>query len=165
MINITILTSENNTLVEHIVQYFTNYPDANICGVISNKENDIQKKLRRYRIPIKITNQYKEMDKFLTEINSHFVIMIDYNEKIPTNFCKKYILKLINFKKTNNGINVFYEKETFTPNNIIFKKEIDISNNTLTELNDKINDLAINFYPTLIENIIRDTYKKIYKNK
>ena len=165
MINLTILTSENNFIVENIIQYFQNYADAKISGVISNIDNNnIDKRLRRYKIPIKYTTQYKEMDKFLQETKSHYILIVDYNEKIPPNFCKKYIWRMYNFKKTEKGIIVYHEKELFDNQDIIFIKNIDnVEELSLDEINDEINNLAIRFYPSLIENIIREIHKKIYK--
>lgn len=161
MINIAILTSEENELTERIIQYYSNIPDAQISCVISNIENNEQKKLRRYKLDTRNTGRYKEIDKILTETDSHYIIASRYNEVIPKNFCKKYDWKIFNLKKTKNGIEMFYEKadrnKTIFLKDIITKEEISQS-----ELLDKINDLAYIYYPALVENIIRETHKKIY---
>ena len=163
MINIAILTSEDDDLTEYIVQYFHNYPDAQISCVISNIESDIHKRLRRYKLKSVTTGQYKEIDKILTETKSHFIVVSNYNEDIPPNFCKKYDWKIINLNKTETGINVFYEKKG--ENVIIFNKDVIIQEeHKEQELTDKKNEMSYSFYPTIIEKVIRETYKKIYKD-
>ena len=165
MINISILTSEDNILVEKLVQYFASVPDAQISCVISNVEDTkIHQRLRRYKIKSETTTQYKKIDQLLTNKNTHYVVLANYNEKVPPNFCKKYNWKLINLEETKNGIHIFYEKEI--DKKTIFEKEISLSKETLTTqfITEQIKEMSYNFYPSLIQNIIRETYKKIYKD-
>jgi len=170
MINITLLTSEDDiTLTKTIAEYFTNYPDVEIVSIISNKieNSEIILNFRRYIGLKKLhnTTQYKEIDKILTETNTHYIITSGYNEKIPPNFCKKYNWKIINLKKYDMGIEVFFEKEKINEKDIFFRKDIFINRNETineTEIQNRVDDMAINFYPTLIEKVIRETYKKLY---
>ena len=162
MINIALLTSEDNELTERLVQYFSNIPDTQISCIISNIESDIHKRLRRYKIPSKTSSQYKDIDKFLTETKSHYIIIANYNETIPPNFCKKYNWRLININKTNIGIEIYYDK--FENNKLIFKTNAFINDgDTQQIIDDKISELSYRYYPPIIENVIRETHKKIFK--
>ena len=146
MVNIAILTSKTS-LSEAIIQHFIN-TNVNISCVISNNTNSkIDNKFRRYKVKTHITNKYKEIDKILTETNTHFVILADYNEETPKNFTNKYKWKLINLKQENNEIIIFYVKSETTNEDIIFK----IKNNDSNK-----------FYPIIIEKIINETYSKIF---
>ena len=122
MINIAILTSEDNILTEKIIQYFNNLGDTQIPCVITNIDTNIDKRLRRYRIPVKTISLYKEMDKFLTETETHYIITVDYNEKLPPNFCLKYDWKIFNLIKNKNGIEINHIKEK--KDTIIFTKDL-----------------------------------------
>jgi len=168
MINIALLTSDLELdLTENIVQYFNDYPDAQISCIISNKKDSVIKnRLRRYKKKIFETDLYKNIDKILTETNSHYVVLSGYSDKIPPNFCKKYDWKIIDLKKNNRDISIFFVKENFNVKDVIFKKDLVIINKkeelSDDEIKSQVNDMAFNFYPVLIEKIIRETFKKIY---
>jgi len=163
MINIALLTSDLDLdLTEKIVSHFHNYPDAQISCVISNIKNSKTKKiLRRYKRNFFETDRYKEIDDILTKTKSHYIIMSGYSEKIPPNFSKKYEWRIINLIKSENKITILFEKNIYDDANIIFEKEIEINDEKY--IKSDIDNIAINFYPTLIEKIIRNTYKKLFK--
>jgi hypothetical protein len=147
MVNIAILTSEI-TLSEAIIQYFKN-SNVNISCIISNNsKSKIDNKFRRYKIKTFFTNKYKEIDQILTETNTHYIILADYNEDTPKNFTNKYKWKMINIKQVNDEIIIFYVKNNFSTEDIIFK----IKNNDINK-----------FYPIIIEKIINKTYSNIFK--
>lgn len=152
MINIAILTSEDNELTEKIIQYYNNYQDTQISCVISNDINStIDKRIRRYKVKTQKTPYYKEIDKILTETNTQYIICAHYNEQLPPNFCKKYNWKLINLDSTDNEIIIHYVNNN---NDIIFRK--DFENKFFT-----VDEMAQRFYPIVIEKVIRETHNKI----
>lgn len=168
MINIAILTSDLELdLTENVVQYFNEYPDAQISCIISNiKDSKTKNRLRRYKKKIYETQYYKEIDKILTDTNSHYIILSGFNEQIPKNFCKKYEFKIIDLKKNEKDFIVFYVKELFENRDIIFKKDVNIVNKNEKQnkydLKEDVDNMAFRFYPILIEKIIRETFKKLY---
>jgi formyltetrahydrofolate hydrolase len=147
MVNIAILTSEI-TLSEAIIQYFKNSNINISCIISNNSKSKIDNKFRRYKIKTFFTNKYKEIDQILTETNTHYIILADYNEDTPKNFTNKYKWKMINIKQVNDEIIIFYVKNNFSTEDIIFK----IKNNDINK-----------FYPIIIEKIINKTYSNIFK--
>jgi len=187
MINIALLTTYDNKLIEPFIQHFSQFENTQISCVISNKENNIDKKLRKYKIKSYITKIYKEIDKILTKHNIHYIILINYLDIIPPKFCQKYKYRLINshpsllpkyddknidivFKQIINnkdkisGISIHFV-DYGQPGKIIFQKEFKIGENMNWEkLKTKSFEITKIFYPILIEKIIRSTYKKLFKN-
>lgn len=189
-VNIAIFDSGEGINTENIVKYFEPFLDATVSCVITNKENaGVIKKLRRYRIPVYYTKWYKEMDQILTKHNVHYIVLSDYRDKIPPNFCKKYKNKMINIHPSllpnfggkgmygdkvhiavkNSGVNktgitIHLVNEEYNKGNIIFQKSIKITeNDTLEDIKSKVNELELKFYPVVIEKFIKGTYKMFYE--
>jgi len=146
MINIAILTSKTS-LSESIIQYFKN-SNVNISCVISNNsKTKIDNKFRRYKIKTYFTNKYKEIDQILTETKTHYIILAEYNENTPKNFTNKYKWKMINLKQDDNEMIIYYMKNDFSNEDIIFR----IKDNNSSK-----------FYPIVIEKVINETYSNIF---
>lgn len=189
MVNIAILTSSDNELTETIIQYFTPFKNASVSCVISNKDNNIYKRIRRYKIKSYTTKLYKKIDKLLTKHKIHYIVMVDYLDKIPPKFCKKYKYKILNyhpallpkysghnmygdiiFKSIKNnkdkitGISIYFLDEGYHTGRVIFQKEIKLDVDDNWEIiKTKTEELTKRFYPILIEKTIRETFNKLYK--
>lgn len=189
-INIAIFASGEGSNAENIIQYFEPFLDANVACVITNNENaGVIKRLRRYKIPIFCTKWYKEMDQILTQHKIHYIVLAGYLDKIPTNFCKKYNLKIINIhpallpkfggkgmygdnvhqavKKSGvdkSGISIHLVNEEYDKGQVFFQKSIKINDDdTWEDIKSKVHDLELKFYPIVIEKFIKGTYKSLYE--
>lgn len=191
-INIAIFASGEGTNAENIIQYFEPFLDANVACVITNNENaGVIKRLRRYKIPTFFTKWYKEIDQILTKHNIHYIVLAGYLDKIPVNFCKKYKFKIINIhpallpnfggkgmygdhvhravKKSGDdktGISIHFVNEDYDAGPVIFQKVITVrTEDTWEDIKSKVHDLEMKFYPSVIEKLIKGTYKYLYENK
>ncbi|NPV13104.1 MAG: phosphoribosylglycinamide formyltransferase [Ignavibacteria bacterium] len=189
-INIAIFASGEGSNAENIIQYFEPFLDANVACVISNKENvGVLKRLRRYKVPTYCTKWYKEMDRILTKHKVHYIVLDGYLDKIPINFCKKYMYKIINIhpallprfggkgmygdnvhqavKKSGvaeTGISIHIVNEEYNTGKIIFQKIIKIiPEDTWQDIKSKVHELELKFYPLVIEKFIKGTYKYLYE--
>lgn len=187
-VNIAIMTSVEESNTENIIQYFEPFLDVNVACVISNKENsDILKKIKKYKIKTYTTKWYKKINKILINNNVHYIVLSNYFDKIPPNFCEKYKWKIINIhpsllpkyenkygdhihqsvKKNGDnksGITIHFANNKYNSNSIIFQKEIKIDkNDTWQEIKSRVEDLEYKFYPKIIEKIIKETYEHLYK--
>jgi len=152
MVNIAILTSSENTLNEKIITHFQQFKNTDISCIITNKEdNKIFKKLRRYHIKEYVTHIYKDIDDILMQTNTNYIVLCDYDEKPPPNFCEKYYKKLIEIKQVDDEIIIKYINHNFNQNDIIFRIGI--------KKHENVEDLINRYYPIVIENLIRNTYE------
>jgi len=183
-VNIAILASDDGANTENIIQYFENYIDAEIVVTISNKEeSEVLKRIRRYRVPRFVTPIYKEIDAILTEKEVHYIIIDNWYEKLPPNFCKKYQNKILNIhpalkyieltndtlyqeiKKndTESGISIYLVNENVV-GNVVFHKKFDIyPEDTWEDIKAKTEDLSNRFYPAIVEKFIKGTYEQLYE--
>ena len=190
-INIAILASGEGTNAENIIQYFESYVDANISCVISDREANVTKRLRRYKVPTYTTKWYKEIDKILTEHNVHYIVLAGFLDKIPPKFCEKYKWKMINIhpallpkyggkgmygdkvhqlvknngdKKT--GITVHFVDAEYDRGLTVFQKEIRVrEEDSWQDIKRNVQEIEYKFYPAVIEKFIRGTYEHLYKKK
>lgn len=184
-VNIAILTSGKIESLENIIKYFESYLDVNISCIITNKDFNTNI-LNKYKIDIYKTQWYKEIDNIITNNNIHYIVCSDFSEILPPNFCKKYKNKIINLHKSllpkyqNLSDNDIYKNIKLNKDDIagisvhlvdidyigtiLFQKSIKIHNSyDVTDIKIKIEDLSLRFYPKIIENIIKGTYKYLYK--
>lgn len=184
-VNIAILTSGKIESLENIIKYFESYLDVNISCIITNKDFNTNI-LNKYKIDIYNTQWYKEIDNIITKNNIHYIVCSDFSEILPPNFCKKYKNKIINLHKSllpkyqnlsehdiyknvllnkddNFGISVHLVDVDYI-GTILFQKSIKIHTSyDVADIKNKIDELSLRFYPTIIENIIKGTYKYLYK--
>ena len=184
-VNIAILTSGKIESLENIIKYFESYLDVNISCIITNKDFNTNI-LNKYKIDIYKTQWYKEIDNIITNNNIHYIVCSDFSEILPPNFCKKYKNKIINLHKSllpkyqNLSDNDIYKNIKLNKDDIagisvhivdidyigtiLFQKSIKIHDSyDVTDIKIKIEDLSLRFYPKIIENIIKGTYKYLYK--
>ena len=184
-VKITILSSGEGELTEAVIQRFINYVDAEISCVIShNQSEQVLKRVRKYRVPRFSTTQYTEIDEILSNNNIHYIIVDNWHEKIPPNFCTKYENKIINvypallpkylnhvgdlyqdIKIANDketGISIYIVNEDF--GKLIFQKKIEIyPEDSAEDIESKTNDLLLRFYPPVIEKFIKGTFEYLYE--
>jgi len=191
IVNIAILTTENDETIETIIQHFEPFINANITCVITNSSGvTLSNKIRRYKTPIyKNITMYKQIDQILTHHNIHYIVLSNYLDKIPVNFCKKYQYKMINlqssllpigeglygeklFNSIKNsgsditGISVHFVEPEYNTGTIIFKKEIKIDDDdTVDDIRLKTKTLENQYYPIVIEKTIKGTYKQLYEKE
>lgn len=186
-INIAIMVSGEGVNAENLIQYFEPYLDANIACVITNEDAGVITRIRRYKIPTYTTEWYKEIDQIMTKYNIHYIVLAGYLDKIPPNFCKKYKYKMINIhpsllpkhsgvgmygdnvhksveKSGDNvtGISIHFVDPEYDHGEIIFQKEIKLNGENWEEIKSRVDDLEHKFYPTVIEKLIKGTYKYLY---
>jgi len=149
MVNVAILTTKHLDLTKLLINYFKKI-NINVSCVISNdlKTNNLDNKLRRYKVKTYNTDRYKEIDKLFTEHKINYIVLSDYNDIIPPNFAKKYKFKIINYKIENNELIFYYVNDKNNTNYIIFK----VTNYLIDS--DNFNDLLERYYPIIIEKII-----------
>lgn len=189
-INIAIMASGEGINAESIIQHFEPFLDANVACVITNNENaGVIKRLRRYKVPLYYTKWYKEIDQILTNHNVHYIVLAGYLDKLPVNFCKKYQYKIINIHPAllpkfggkgmfgdyvhqvvkrsgddKSGISIHFVNDEYDAGQIIFQKEIKIRpEDTWEHIKSMVHDLEIKFYPSVIEKLIKGTYKYLYE--
>lgn len=189
-INIAIMASGEGTNAENIIQYFQHYLDTKVVCLITNKKNaGVIKRIRKYKVPTYTTKWYKEMDKYFTEHNVHYIALAGYLDKIPKNFCNKYKNKILNIhpsllpkyggqgmygdnihklvhrnKDKKTGITVHIVNEHIDAGRILFQKEIHVDEGDRWEdIKSKVQDLEYKFYPKIIENFIKGTYSVLYE--
>jgi len=150
MVNIAIMTSDDNNLTEEIVKYFHNYQDAQISCVISNKDNSIiKKRLRRYKLKHFTTDRYKEIDKILQETETNYIMLSDFDQSIPTNFKKKYKYRIFDLQRDSETMSI----------NFVLSKKNEVIYSTENRSHITIEDLCYKFYPTIVENTIRTLHE------
>jgi folate-dependent phosphoribosylglycinamide formyltransferase PurN len=179
MVNLAILTTKGKN-TEAILEYFKDYIDVNISCVIVNDDNlEILKKIRKYKIPRYSTYLYKDIDKILTHHDIHYIIVDYWHEKIPINFCTKYKFKLLNIcpleyldnkesylsiiqSKKYFSLIIYYDDEFINDEYIIFKHNMKINDSSIDDINTKITNTENNYYPIIIEKIVRETFDKLF---
>lgn len=196
MINIAILASGNGDSTEKMLKYFNGNVNSNIrvVCVISNEDSNAIQRLKKCQRSPKytyftkhITDQYVEIDKILTENKVHYIVLDNYSDKIPINFCKKYQFRIMNIhysllpkyndlkgikiheqvkknKDEKTGFSVYFVNEMDTEGLTIFQKEVKIAeSDTVENIAHKVELLEEKFYPTIVEKTIMATYHKLFK--
>ena len=197
MINIAILTSDDGDCTEKIIQYFNEFDettktapfqDARISCIVTNNNPNIFKKLRRYKVEKYTTDKYIEIDEILTKHNIHYIVLSNYSDKIPPNFCNKYQYRIVNLHQSllpkysdkiginihesvkangenKTGISIHFVNQE--PNNItFFQKDVQIyPEETAEEIMHKVQILEHKYYPVIIEKLIRGTYNQLFEKK
>lgn len=176
-VNFAILVSGKGLNTENIIRYFHDYLDAEVSCIITNEnDSNLFNKIRRYKIDKYVTTIYKEIDKILIDKNINYIILDDWYEKIPPNFCKKYKYKIINLsttikeneyvisntdqiEKTKSGsLNIHFVDDVET--HTIFEKIYDIEKYDTTEMIEmKSRNIEDKYFPIVIENLIRSIHK------
>ena len=165
------------------------FQDARVSCVISNKENaGVLRRIRRYKVPKYFSDKYVEIDEILTKHEIHYVVLAGYLDKIPPNFCKKYQYRIINIhpsllpkyggkgmygmnvhnavknnNETETGITIHFVNEEFDSGMILFQHKIKIQpKDTAEDIRNAVQILEHDFYPTIIEKLIKGTYNQLF---
>lgn len=186
MINIAILLSGEGENAERIIQHFEQFADVRVNLVIMNKpEQPALLRLRRYNIQTEITDRYVEIDKFFTQNDIHYIILDNWSDKVPPNFCKKYQGRIINiyyslypkytgeayqgktFEAMLNdpdvGFSIYIVNTEYNNGFTLYTHKIKNIGYTEKDLKDKLTELGFYFYPRIIEKTIKVTNKHIVK--
>lgn len=176
-VNFAILVSGKGLNTENIIRYFHNYVDAEVSCIITNEnESVLFNTIRRYKIDKFVTPIYKEIDKILIDKNIDYIILDNWYENIPPNFCKKYKYKIINLsttikeneyvisntdqiEKIKSGLlNIHFVDDI--ENHTIFEKSYDIEKyDTQEMIETKSRIIEDKYFPIVIENLIRTIHK------
>ena len=100
-VNVAIFASNSGLNTENIIKYFEYYLDVKVsCVITNNKDAEFINNIRRYKVPVYVENGYKNIDTILTQYNVHYIVLDEYMDKIPPNFCNKYMWKIINIHQS-----------------------------------------------------------------
>ena len=188
MINIAILLSGQGYNAERIIQHFEAFVDVQVNLIIMNKpEQPALLTLRRYNKKTETTDRYVEIDKFLTENNIHYIVLDNWLDKIPVNFCKKYqgriinihyaiypkytgenfidIDKIMNFqvKEKETGFSIYIVNTEYNNGFVLYTHKITNIYQSEKDLKERLIDLGYYFYPRIIEKTIKVTNKHVVK--
>ena len=183
--NIAVFSSGRGGNFENICNYFQNDNSIFIALHVTNRLNSISKKIadKRKIKNIYVTKEALEKDSFcevLREKNIHFIVLAGFLLKLPSHLVYSYDKKIINLhpsllpkfggkgmygdnvhlkvldsseKKT--GITIHYVNEEYDSGDIIFQKEIELSNTeTLETLREKIREIEYYFFPRIIKRLL-----------
>ena len=183
--NIAVFSSGRGGNFENICDYFQNDNSVFVALHVTNKLDSISKKIadKRSVKTAHITKGELEKNSFfevLQENNIHFIVLAGFLLKIPSSLVSSYDKKIINLhpsllpkfggkgmygdnvhlkvlgsgeKKT--GITIHYVNEEYDSGDIIFQKEIELSEvESLQTLREKIREIEYYYFPRVIKNLL-----------
>ena len=180
--NIAIFASGNGTNAENIINFFYKNDNINISSIFCNSKNAfVLERAKKFNIGSVIFNKKEFINgKILEELkkkNIDFIVLAGFLWKIPTDIIDFYSNKIINIhpallpnyggkgmygmnihnlvfknKEKKTGITIHFVNENYDEGNIIFQKEVDISNvKSANEIAIKIHQLEQEFFPKILE--------------
>ena len=183
--NIAVFSSGRGGNFENICNYFQNDNSVFVALHVTNKLNSISKTIadKRNVRNVYITKGGLEKNSFceiLQENNIHFIVLAGFLLKLPSHLVCSYDKRIINLhpsllpkfggkgmygdnvhlkvldsdeKKT--GITIHYVNEEYDSGDIIFQKEIELSDvETLETLREKIREVEYYYFPRIIKNLL-----------
>ena len=187
MKKVLILASGNGSNAENISKFLKKTDSGNEIKVLCNVRNaGVFKKMKNLKIPCMLfeidNNTYliKECQDFKPDL----IILAGYLKKLPANLIEIFKKKVINIHPSllpkyggkgmygdnvhnqiilNNeketGITIHYVNEKYDKGEVIFQKKINLQENeTLNSIREKIKNLEMKYFPTII-------YKLLYGRK
>ncbi len=183
--NIAVFSSGRGGNFENICNYFQNNKNVFVCLHVTNKFDSFSKKIAEKRKIKNIYVTKKELEKssfyeVLQENNIHFIVLAGFLLKLPSHLVCSYDKRIINLhpsllpkfggkgmygdnvhlrvlgsgeKKT--GITIHYVNEEYDSGDIIFQKEIELSDvESLETLREKIREAEYYYFPRVIKNLL-----------
>ena len=183
--NIAVFSSGRGGNFENICNYFQNDNSIFICLHVTNKLNSISKRIADKRKIKNIYVTKKELEKnnfceVLHNYNIHFIVLAGFLLKIPSHLVNSYDRKIINLHpsllpkfggkgmygdnvhlrvldsgESKTGITIHYVNDEYDSGDIIFQKEIELSEReTLDTLKEKIRLIEHYNYPRIIKSLL-----------
>ena len=183
--NIAVFSSGRGGNFENICDYFQNDNSVFVALHVTNKLDSISNKIADKRKVKNIYATKVELEKIsfcevLQENNIHFIVLAGFLLKLPSRLVSSYDKKIINLhpsllpkfggkgmygdnvhlrvlgsgeKKT--GITIHYVNEEYDSGDIIFQKEIELSDvESLETLREKIREAEYYYFPRVIKNLL-----------
>ena len=183
--NIAVFSSGKGGNFENICNYFHNDKSVFVCLHVTNRIDCISKKIADKREINNVLVTKKELEKssfckVLIENNIQLIVLAGFLLKIPSNLVNSYERKIINLppsllpkfggkgmygdnvhlkvlesgeKKT--GVTIHYVNEEYDSGDIIFQREIELSEReTLETLREKIRLIEYYNYPRIIKSLL-----------
>lgn len=182
-VNIAFLSSGEGNITDNVIQYFNDYVDVNIPCIISEKsDSEVLKRTRRYKTKRFASKLYKEIDFILQENKIDYIILDNWYEILPTNFCKKYKGKIISsyhsklpkYSNISNeniynsilknkdkkiGFSVFFVEENNDYDIILTTEKKLVFDDGYDDIKSKCLELEKVFLPRTIENLIKKIHR------
>ena len=183
--NIAVFSSGRGGNFENICDYFQNDNSVFVALHVTNKLDSISKKIADKRKVKNIYATKVELEKIsfcevLQENNIHFIVLAGFLLKLPSHLVCSYDKRIINLhpsllpkfggkgmygdnvhlrvlgsgeKKT--GITIHYVNEEYDSGDIIFQKEIELSDvESLETLREKIREAEYYYFPRVIKKLL-----------
>ena len=183
--NIAVFSSGKGGNFENICNYFQNDHSVFVALHVTNRLNSVSKMIADKRKIKNVYVNKEGLEKvsfceILQENNIHFIVLAGFLLKLPSHLVCSYDKKIINLhpsllpkfggkgmygdnvhlkvldsgeKKT--GITIHYVNEEYDSGNIIFQKEIELSNvETLQTLREKIREVEYYYLPRIIKKLL-----------
>lgn len=178
MINLAIFASGNGTNALNIIEYFKDHNNINICVVICNKID--APIVSKSPIPVEICMNGDIESDYLGDMCDKWsidgIILAGFLRKIPKYLIERYDNKILNIhpsllpkyggmygRKIHEsvsingdditGITIHYVNEEYDKGVIIAQYETTLEEKTIEEIEYKIHQLEMKYYPIVIENI------------
>ena len=183
--NIAVFSSGRGGNFENICNYFLNNKKIFVCLHVTNRFDSFSKKIAEKRKIKNIYVTKKELEKssfyeVLQEHNIHFIVLAGFLLKIPPYLVNYYNKKIVNLHpsllpkfggkgmygdnvhlrvldsgESKTGITIHYVNNEYDSGDIIFQKEIELSDTeNLKSLREKIRGVEYYYFPRIIKNLL-----------
>jgi len=183
--NIAVFSSGRGGNFENICNYFQNDNSVFVALHVTNRLNSVSKTIadKRKVNSVYVTKEGLEEDSFfeiLHKNNIHLIVLAGFLLKLPSQLVCSYDKKIINLHPSllpkfggkgmygdnvhlkvlasgdnKSGITIHYVNEDYDRGDIVFQKEIELSDTeTLETLKEKIREIEHYYFPRIIKSLL-----------